>query len=398
MRGKIIAVNSGIVLLVGLVTYVLLASSLSRVLADEAERRREVSRALHGAVAQLELDALRVERWLSGRVGGEAIVRVYSGGTEQARREAATAQANELYRMATAEADFARMAPNLVLFVDGNGVALGRNGTNLMRGERIGDVYPSLREALRTGITRSDLCVHRERQEQWLASYAPVRGHGGEILGAVIVGTPLTDDRLARTSEQTSGHHLFVGVLAPEGLELLASSGRAPPGVTDLVRGPALRAAAASSERGRQGRGGDVVAGGYRLGVSPLVGYGGRGALVVAVPVALVASLAGELWPVFAVTLLGLLLVVISGLLLGQYFQRPITQLEAGLLAVINGQTETRFELEHAELGGLVSRLNSLLDALTGAPEESADLARGPAGEPGGEASVMDEPGRSRDP
>jgi hypothetical protein len=36
---------------------------------------------------------------------------------------------------------------------------------------------------------------------------------------------------------------------------------------------------------------------------------------------------------------------------------------------VINGKTDMRFELEHAELGGLVSRINSLLNALTGVPE-----------------------------
>jgi hypothetical protein len=48
---------------------------------------------------------------------------------------------------------------------------------------------------------------------------------------------------------------------------------------------------------------------------------------------------------------------------------RPISQLEEGLLSIINGKTDMRFELEHEELGGLVSRINSLLNSLTGVSE-----------------------------
>jgi hypothetical protein len=373
MRGKIIAVNAGILLVVGLLTYALLASSLASVLQDRAARRAEATRVLRGATAQLELDALRVERWLSTRANGRDVRAVYSPGTVSARQQAATALADELHKAAAAEPDFDRMAPDMVLFVDGHGVALGRNGSNLMRGERIADAYPSLAQALRTGVTASDLWVHSERQEQWLASYAPVRGAAGDVIGAVIFGTPLTDDRLARTRELSTGSLLFAAVVEGDRLRLLAKGGKAPPGVVAVTQQPALAALASAALADRKASGADLTVDGYLLGVAPLVGYGDRGVLIAAIPAALVDSLAAELWPVLAATVLGLLLVVIAGHLLGNYIQGPIGQLEEGLLAVINGRTDFRFELEHAELGGLVFRLNSLLNALTGVPEDSTD-------------------------
>lgn len=375
MRGKIIFVNAGILLLVGLLTYTLLSTSLSRVLQDRTARGLEAERALRSAAAQLALDGFRVERWLSAQVTGADVRAVYAGGTESARQQAATALADALHEAARVEPDFERMAPDLVLFVDSRGVGLGRNGSNLMRGERIADAYPSLAQALRTGATASDLWLHADRQEQWLASYAPVRADGGDVVGAVILGTPLTDDRLERTRDLTSGCLLLAGVLEGGRVRLLAHGGQAPAEVLAAVGQPAVAAVAQRAlADGRTSRA-DVVAGGHLLGVTPLAGYGERAVLVAAVPASRVESMASQLWPVLAVTALGLLLVVISGNLLANYFQGPIGQIEEALLAIINGRTDLRLELEHAELGGLVSRINSLLDALTGVPEVAGDRA-----------------------
>jgi hypothetical protein len=47
--------------------------------------------------------------------------------------------------------------------------------------------------------------------------------------------------------------------------------------------------------------------------------------------------------------------------------------LEDGLLAVINGNQTLRFQLEHPEFGGLVFRINSLLNALMGVAEDNTD-------------------------
>jgi hypothetical protein len=95
--------------------------------------------------------------------------------------------------------------------------------------------------------------------------------------------------------------------------------------------------------------------------------------LVAALSLSLVPSVAGLLWPLFAVTLLGIILVVAGGIFLGNYISEPISQLEEGLLSVINGRTNHRFDIEHPDLGGLVFRLNSLLNAMMGVPDIDAD-------------------------
>ena len=59
--------------------------------------------------------------------------------------------------------------------------------------------------------------------------------------------------------------------------------------------------------------------------------------------------------------------------MLDAYISRPISEMEDGLLAIMNGRTDLRFEIEHAEFGGLVFRLNSLLNQLFGVQEDETD-------------------------
>jgi hypothetical protein len=374
MRWKIIVVNAGIVVVVSLLSYVLLYMALTDVVANPAQRKKEVAQALRAANAQLALDALRFERWLAEQVTGEGVRGVFSGGVVDARRESATAEANKLRDAAVAEAAFAKMAPALVLFVDSSGVALGRNGSALMRGDKMGEFYPSLLESLKSGRTMSEIWSNRERQEQLLASYAPVRNAEGEITGAVIVGTPLSDERLLRTSELTSGQVLMLGVNAGKGIELVASSAKTAAAVTS-AGDPAVSTAAQGALSTGNVTSAESEVNGFNYGAVPLDGYGNgrRAILIAAVPASLVASVGGLLWPVFAVGALGVVLVFAGGVLLGNYISRPISEIEDGLLAIINGSSDLRFQLEHAELGGLVFRINSLLNALMGVPEDTTD-------------------------
>lgn len=371
MRGKIIIVNAGIVLVVGLLSYFLLLTALKDVVSNPQNRKSDVERAIKSANARLALDALRLERWLATQADSKDVQDVFAAGTEKAKSEAATAQANKLRDAAVGDAQFARMAPSLVLFVDDAGVALGRNGSALMRGDKLGETYPTLGQALKDGQTGSDVWMNKQRQEQMLASYAPVRGEDGKVVGALVVGTPLSDERLTRTSELTSGRALMLGVIGGDKLELVAKSAD--------VSGPMLEAAAgdktttaskASVDSGNITVVDDAYPG-ELYATQSLAGYGDgkRAVLVATVPASLVGSVNGLLWPVFAVTGLGVLLVVVGGFLLGNYIQGPISEMEEGLLQVINGNANYRFEIEHAELGGLVHRLNSLLNALMGVPE-----------------------------
>jgi hypothetical protein len=375
MRWKIIVVNAGIVLTVGLLTYLLLSASLVDVLADPGARKVEVAQALRAATARIGLDALQGEEWLRRQAAGQDTRSVYAPGVPAAREEAATAVANRLRDLAIHEPRFARRAPSMVLFVDAQGVALGRNGSALMRRDQMLAAYPSLGQALTGGETGSAVWFSQQRQEQMLVSFAPVRDEAGKILGALVLGTPLSDDWLTRVSELTSGAPLIFGIERDGKIELVAHG----EGARQKVGSAAAQSAALDCARSASREQRVVVAEGPRadavFGAIPLSGYEPKtgAVLVAAVPAALVDSVSGLLRPVLGVTALGLLLVIIAGWLLGNYFARPVSELEDGLLSVINGNSQLRFQIEHPDLGGLVFRINSLLNALTGVPEDTTD-------------------------
>jgi hypothetical protein len=373
MRWKIIIVNSAILIIVGLLSFVLLKVGLEDVLANRSQRKSDAERAVRSANLQLELDGLRLERWLAARALEDGVSAVFAGGTSQGRGENASLQANRLRDAATQSAPLSALSIPLVLFVDVRGIVIGRNDSSQMRGEDLGRSYPSIARALATGQTSSQVWLNHERSEQLLVSSAPVRGEGGSVVGLLLAGMPLNDERLSRISAATSGQALTVGVVSdPANVEVIAQgtlSGQRA--AFEAIRKHAvLRRAAASLKAGRALFEDDE--GVYAA--EPLSGYDTSNVLLVAaLSPSLVPSVAELLWPLLAVTLLGLLLVVAGGFFLGNYISEPISQLEEGLLTVINGRTNHRFDLEHPDLGGLVFRLNSLLNTLMGVPDIDAD-------------------------
>lgn len=364
MRWKIILVNGGIVLVLSLVTFFLLKASLATAVANPKEQRGELVRAIQGAESRLRLDALLAERWLDRQSETEAVRGVFEAGTAAARSDSATAMANQLRDQAVAAGEFARLAPQLVLFVDSEGAGVGRNGSELMRGDKVAAAYPGLAEALASGNTGSALWVSEKRHEQLLASYAPVRDLTGKILGALVVGTPLNDERLTHTSEVTSGRSL--ALVVGEGTHPIAVGGAKLRGFDAASVATAVKAARSGSlSQVRE------AIDEYLFAAAPLAGFNNASAILVgSAPVSKVPSIQSLLWPVFAVGLLGLFLVVTGGVLLSNYLSKPIAEIEEGLLLVINGQQDLRFDLEHDELGGLTSRINGLLNSILGVPED----------------------------
>jgi hypothetical protein len=372
MRWKIIVVNCTIVLVLGLLTFALLRTSLVDVLADRGARLAEAERAVHSANTLLELESLRLERWLAERATDESVAGVFAAGTPEARSDSARFQANRLRDAANKSALLSRVSIPLVLFVDARGVALGRNDSNQMRGDDLGRAYPSIGEALRSGQTSSHVWLNRQRSEQLLVSYAPVHAEGA-VVGMLIAATPLSDERLGMISAQTSGQVLTVGSLNEHGtLEVIAEGGSdASRSLHAAVRRPEILARAAGAFEAGAALFDDSTS---VFAAEPLSGSGGaQFVILTGLSTSLVPNVGGLLWPIFAVTLLGLALVIAGGTFLGNYISQPISELEEGLLSVINGRTNHRFELEHPDLGGLVSRINSLLDALMGVPETDMD-------------------------
>lgn len=373
MRWKIISVNSAILVTVALLSFVLLKASLEGVLANRIERKSDAERALRSANMQLELEGLRLQRWLAGRAREDAVSLVFAGGTLQARSEAASLQAKRLRDAAMQNAQLSALSIPIVLFVDSRGLVIGRNDSSQMRGEDLGKAYPSVLEALASGETSSQVWFNRQRSEQLLVSYAPVRGEGGSVAGILVAGTPLNDERLSAISQATSGEALTVGIV-DGGADAQVIAGGAllgPHAVFDAIHQNAvLRRAAAALRAGSAIFDDDEAV----YAAQPLQGYAARGVLLVAaLPQSRVPSVPALLWPLLGVTLLGILLVVGGGIFLANYISEPIAQLEEGLLSVINGRNNHRFDIQHRELGGLVFRINSLLNTLMGVPDLDAD-------------------------
>jgi hypothetical protein len=324
MRWKIIIVNSAILVIVGLLSFVLLEFSLDDVLANRSQRQTDAERALRSANVQLELDGLRLERWLAARAVEESTTEVYAGGTSQARSENASVQAKRLCDAAAQSPALAALSIPIMLFIDARGVVIGRNDSSQMRGEDLSRQYPSVAQALSTGQTSSQVWFSRERSEQLLVSYAPVRGDAGAVVGVVVAGTPLSDERLSHISETTSGRALAVGVVTAEGgVELIAEGPVA--GQRTIVEAVRDRATAARVVGALQSGRSIFEQGEALYAVEPLHGYGAdRVVLIAALAQSLVPSVVGLLWPLFAVTALGLLLVFAGGMFLGNYLSEPI--------------------------------------------------------------------------
>src|SRR5690606_19592873 len=135
MRWKIILVNGGIVLVISLVTFFLLKTSLASKVADPKAQRAALVQAIHAAEARLTLDSLMSERWLARQANTDEVRAVFEAGTKDARSDSATSIANQLRDRAVASPEFTGMSPTLFLFVDAEGVGIGRNGSELMRGD-----------------------------------------------------------------------------------------------------------------------------------------------------------------------------------------------------------------------------------------------------------------------
>jgi hypothetical protein len=143
------------------------------------------------------------------------------------------------------------------------------------------------------------------------------------------------------------------------------------------------------------------AAGEVYVGAAALEGLGGSKrsevAIVGALPASLIADVTGLVTPILGAMVLGLVLVIAGGWLLGNYISRPIGLLEEGLLQILNGQSDKRFELDHPDLGGLAFRIDQLLNQLMGVEEDTTDedgrVSMSPTEKNFGDAMSVDDKG-----
>jgi hypothetical protein len=368
MRTKIIAVNALIVAVMGLLSFLLVKSSLGTAAGNKDQVTANAQGTVNGAAAWVELDALRAEGWLAAFANDTATADALSKATPAARGDAATKRCDDIVSQAKNSPLFERDVPTFVAVVDTSGKIVGRNSSNMNRGDDIGSTHAGLRATLATGNPGSDVWYEHDR---YLASYVGIKDEG-KVVAGIVIGRPL-DDALSLISQQTAGRPLVLVAPKGDGFEVVAHSAQTGVALDDSVN----KGAKDTLKNALLHQQPDVVRDGEILvAVSPLTSFQGgkRALLATEAPASLIQDPTGvALVPIVGAVGIGLVLVLVGGWLLGNYITRPIDMLEEGLLAILNGQADKRFELDHAELGGLAFRIDQLLNQLMGVEEDTTD-------------------------
>ena len=276
MRIKIIAVNALIVAMVGLLSFLLVRSALSSAAGNKDQLTQEAQNDVNGAAGQLQLDGLRAERWLAAAANEPATVEAMSKASPSARGDAATRRCDDLVSKMKNAPLFEKNVPTLVALVDSSGKIVGRNGTNMNRGDDMAGTYAGLKSTLTTGQSGSDVWYEKDR---FLASYVAVHDSSGAIIGALVAARPL-NDTLSRVSEATTGRALALVVPKGDGFDVVGHSAQASKPLDDAIGAGAkdMLKNALSHQQTDTFREGDLL-----VGASPLPSFeDGKRALLVA--------------------------------------------------------------------------------------------------------------------
>ncbi len=352
MRNKIIAVNAVIVLIVGLLAFAIVRTQLGAETSSSDALKKSAKADVAGAAAKLQLDGLRVERWLAVKAAEPAARQWMTRATKDAQSDAARQVADQI---ASSAGGAIGTKPSIVAIVDNSGKIVGRNGSDLNRGDDLGGPYPAFKESLAKVQGGSDVWTDAKRADQYVTSYAPIRDDQNRPAGMIVFGVAL-NDAMARVTDSTTGRGLL---LVNSAGEIVASSSNAGEDAKKAVRDNAGDVKAALAQ-------GNVVAssaGGVTFASAPLDGFGDgkRTAAIAVAPTTLLPNAGAIPLSILGAMVLGLILVVVAGWFLGSYISEPIARLEEGLLTILNGQTDKRFELDHAELGGASDEVGEAL-------------------------------------
>lgn len=365
MRDTFIGVFGGIALLVSILSFALVRLSFG-----DASATGEARTAANAAAAQLELETVLVERWLAIQAADESANDAFETATPESRGDIATKFADLVTERAAqaSSTEVPEIKPTGVFVFDENGVVLGRDHSKLSRGDDLGGTYPDLMKAISAGKTGSALWIGKALNHQMLASYAPIRSSSGKVVGGIAFGRALLE-RLNAASSMSHEVPLFALVPAGDEMAVFARTGNA----TNAMEAGVQSAKSALEADQAVNLGG--LASEFDGAARALKSYGnGRQAVVAAVVKKPSTGSLTSMLPLFGlVAVLAFVLVAAASHLVDKFVSQPVEDLEEGLLAVLNGQTDIRFELEHPLYGGLVFRLNSLLNQLTGVQEDNTD-------------------------
>ncbi|MFT5430964.1 MAG: HAMP domain-containing protein [Myxococcota bacterium] len=371
MRLKIIAGNLIVLLLVGLGSYIYLKGQIEEGLGSTFDRDVGTDRQLFERSWRLSA----VE--FVDQVSLQAATREVRGSMRaldaNSRRRAAHDRANSIAAWFQDPARGRVGRPDIVLLTDETGTVIARDqDANRMSGRSMMQEIPTLRGVLANGIAAHDAWMRTDENKLLQIGMAPVRNDEGGVVGALIVGYDISNGVAERQSDLLGREVVFVR----NGTVYSASVGQSETTALQTALGGDLGGQLAAATAGGASGVSQVDLGG--------VTYSSVAAALPSTPsqdvvFMVLGNRTEALSPSSALNILlllvglGALLIIVYGFMVGTSFLRPVEQIEEAILSVINGQTETRIDVESAEFGGLAYRINQLINMFTGQDETDAD-------------------------
>lgn len=373
MRWKLLVGNVVAVLLIGVIGWFLVMSgareALLRDVGPSVERAANVLPAVRVQDGDQFVD--KVEE-LAAQPN---VAAVYANDSESAQRDAAFTVAQAVSRQLADLAHRNRPA-ELVALLNAEGRVLARNAErNLSANRDLRSEFPVVRRVFEAGPTGHGVRDFIRFDDQgWMEVAVVPVVVGGAVRGGVLAGFTVSDSAARADSERLG---VGVGYIFREGnrytvQSLSVGSQREKEELVAWANSPA--AGGEQLVRGRTEV--RVTLGGqeYLGRTIPMPGaLTPEGAIVLRSLTEAGSPAGGVAMPALVAMLIGLLLVVGYNLFVAQYLEKPIEQIEEGLLTIVNGNTQHRINVEHAELGGIVYRINQLVASLTGEGDEGSE-------------------------
>jgi hypothetical protein len=369
MRLKIIAGNLVAVLLLGLVSYAVVGSDLRQELSGKVLAQIGNDQAL--LERSLRLTALEFADLVKQRAGNDDIRGVFGALDEEGRRTRAFEAAERSSTWFGDPARGSRGNPDIVVITDYSGKVLARNADrNRMYGTKLDAALPAVRAAVKDGESHHDVWKKDDEGKLLELAVAPVRGDEGNIVGTLVVGYDLSNG-LARAEGQRLGGR-DVAFLVDNKVYSSSFSESVAKQLRAYLFGDGKAATQAAMNGTVSSAWQSILDGEEYVGVvAPLpFAQSAKVAYAVVADRSRAASVVSDATNTLLLLTLVFSLVVLGyGFMVGNSIVKPIEQIEEGVLAAINGNTDVRLDTNNPDLGGLAYRINQLLNVFTGVSE-----------------------------
>jgi HAMP domain-containing protein len=318
----------------------------------------------------LRLSSFEYVKLVRQRAADQDVVGVFSALDEPGRRTRAFEAAERTAAWLGDPARGERGAPDIVVVADDSGKVLARNADrNRMYGTKLDTALSAVRATLQDGEARHGVWKKADEAKLLELAVAAIRTDSGQIAGVLVVGYDFSNGLAATEGKRLGAEVAFV-------VDDKVYSSSAPDQVARDLRGYLFGPGKAATDAAKNGTPSSpwvaTLSGDEYAGVlAPLPsGLDAKVAYAVFNNRSSAASVANDATKIIlALTLVFSLVVLVYGFMLGNSIVRPIEEIEEGVLAVINGNTDLRLDTKNPELGGLAYRINQLLNVFTGVQE-----------------------------